>query len=538
MSLGEQAAAARLALTNAPALLRSGLLAPARPSTLARMAGSWWNWRASPATLCAAAAARWPGEVAVIDELGQLTYGELDRRAAALADGLAAESGIGQGTAVAMMCRNHRGFLEAAVAAGRLGADLLLLNTELPARALAQLVAKHDISAVICDEEFGRAFEAAEFAGPLVLSWHEGGSEHTIDSLVRKSAPQAPRPHAPGKVVILTSGTTGVPKGVPRTPSAMDTMGIGVTVIARMSLRTKEAMVIAPPLFHGFGLAFLAMAMLMGHTVVLRRKFDPEALLADIERHRVTTMLAVPAMLQRILQLPQNERERYDTSSLRAAFSGAAPLSPALASRFTAVFGQVLYNGYGSSEAGVATVADPADLAAAPGTVGRPVSGVDVRVLGSDGEELPPGAIGRVCVGSSLTFEGYSGGGPKPELTRGLMPTGDLGHRDADGRIFIDGREDDMIVSGGENIFPQEVEHVLAGHDAISEVAVVGVADEEFGQRLKAFVVTRPGSEVSADELKDYLREHLARYMVPKEFVFLAELPRNATGKLLRSKLT
>jgi fatty-acyl-CoA synthase len=200
------------------------------------------------------------------------------------------------------------------------------------------------------------------------------------------------------------------------------------------------------------------------------------------------------------------------------------------------VFGDVVYNLYGSTEVAWATIATPEDLRAAPGTAGRPPLGTVVKLLDGDGHEVKPGDGGRIFVANELVFEGYTGGGSK-EIVGGLMSTGDVGHFDAGGRLFVDGRDDEMIVSGGENVFPREVEDLLADHEQVEEAAVIGVDDDEFGQRLKAFVVPRNGAALSADMVKGYVKENLARYKVPREVVFLEELPRNATGKVLKREL-
>jgi acyl-CoA synthetase (AMP-forming)/AMP-acid ligase II len=247
-------------------------------------------------------------------------------------------------------------------------------------------------------------------------------------------------------------------------------------------------------------------------------------------------LLAVPTMLARIMTLAEERRDAYDTSSLRMIVSGAAPLAPELAKAVMDRFGPVLYNGYASTETGSGTLATPADLRTAPGTVGKPMAGVKLRILDDQGQELPTGETGRIFIGSPLLFEGYTGGGSK-EVIDGLMSTGDLGHLDPQGRLYIDGRDDDMILSGGENVFPQEVEDLLSAHDAVADAAVFGVADEQFGQRLAANVVLLEGADVSEDELKEFVRGHLARHKVPREIEFVEDLPRTSTGKLRRSEL-
>jgi len=534
---------AGFALETVRALARARVLAPVRPDRLVRMAAAVRASGITPATACAVSAARYPEQRAIIDERGTLTYRELEHRVVALASVLGRELGVGPERGLAVMCRNHRGFVEAMLAATRLGADVLLLNTEFPGPQLREALAGYRIGAVVCDQELTGAFDQAGYAGPRVIAWAEGGGPSgaasggpALEDLIARGGEPPPRPRRRSRIVILTSGTTGRPKGAPRTPSLRALIGPMTTLLSQLPLYAREPMLIAPPLFHGFGLSYLALALFLGSTLVLRRRFDPEATLADIAEHRVATLAVVPVMLRRILQLPPEVRLRHDTSSLRAVMSAGAPLAGALATDAMSAFGDVVYNLYGSTETGFGAVAGPADLRAAPGTVGRAPFGTTLKILDDRGVPVRSGATGRIFLGSELVFEGYAGGGSK-EMIDGLMSTGDVGHLDGDGRLFIDGRADDMIVSGGENVFPQEVEDVIAQHDDVAEVAVVGVPDDEFGQRLKAFVVRRAGADPSVDELKAYVKAQVARYKVPREVVFLDELPRNAIGKVLRSRL-
>ena len=510
---------AGLTLRALRALRRAGLLGPVRPDRLARIAAAPLRLGLGPATIVASGAARHPDHPALVDERGSLTYEQLDRRGAAIAAGL----DVRPGSALAVMCRNHRGFVEALLACSRRGADLLLLNTEFSARQLAEVLDRERPAAVVHDEEFGEAFEGSDL---------KRVSEVTLDELAERGGSTSSRRR--GRLVILTSGTTGTPKGAPRKPSVRAMVGPMTALLSQVPLRAREPMLVGPPFFHGFGFAYLALGLFLGSTILMQRRFDPEAALAAIERHRATSFIGVPVMHQRTMQLPEEVRRRYDTSSLRTLISAAAPLSPALAEALMDEFGDVLYNLYGSTETGFGAIAGPADLRAASGTVGRPPFGTTLKILDDDHRELGPGETGHIFMGGELVFEGYSGGGSK-ETVDGLMNTGDLGHLDEEGRLFIDGREDDMIVSGGENVFPGEVEDVLARHEQVEDVAVTGVEDEEFGQRLRAYVVTASG--LSEDELKAYVKENLARYKVPREVVFVDELPRNPTGKLLKSKL-
>jgi len=237
-----------------------------------------------------------------------------------------------------------------------------------------------------------------------------------------------------------------------------------------------------------------------------------------------------------MLELGEETIAKYDTSSLKVIAVSGSVLPGELATRAMDAFGDVVYNLYGSTEVAWATIATPEDLRAAPGTAGRPPMGTVVKLLDADGHEAGPGEGGRIFVANEMVFEGYTGGGNK-EIVRGLMSTGDVGRFDAGGRLFVDGRDDEMIVSGGENVFPREVEDLLADHPEIEEAAVVGVSDEQFGQRLKAFVVAREGAELEEDEVKAYVKANLARYKVPREVVFMEQLPRNATGKVLKREL-
>jgi fatty-acyl-CoA synthase len=277
--------------------------------------------------------------------------------------------------------------------------------------------------------------------------------------------------------------------------------------------------------------------MSLGSTTILRRRFDPKATLAALAEHKAEALVVVPTMLQRIVKLPEDEIRAFDTSALRVIFAAGSALPPDVGNRAMELFGDVIYNLYGSTEVAVATVATPDEWRKAPGTVGRAPVGCRVALYDSDGARITaPDTIGRIFVGSGLRFTGYTGGGSKEEID-GLLSSGDVGHFDAAGLLFIDGRDDDMIVSGGENVFPAEVEALLVEHPAVADAAVIGVPDDEFGQRLKAFVVVRDGHEIGADEIREHVRANLARHKVPRDVEFLGELPRNATGKLLRKQL-
>jgi fatty-acyl-CoA synthase len=396
------------------------------------------------------------------------------------------------------------------------------------------VVEREGTAGLVYDREFADAVHDARVGQVCVVA--EGGGEDTSlgELIATRVETPLPPPALAGRAVILTSGTTGTPKGANR--PAPSSMGPMAALLSAIPLRAREATLISAPLFHAWGFAHMLLATALSSTIVLRRRFEPLDAVRALADQRANVLVVVPVMLQRMLEADADERRRLDLSSLRViAVSGSALPGP-LANRVMDAFGDTLYNLYGSTEVAWATVAEPADLRAAPGTAGRPPRGTVVKILDEHGQELSAGASGRIFVGSEMLFEGYTGGGDK-DRRGGLMSTGDVGHFDPHGRLFIDGRDDDMIVSGGENVFPGEVEDLLAGLPEIREVAVVGVADDEFGQRLRAVVSLHPGADLSEAQLQEHVRTRLARYKVPREVVFVDQLPRTATGKILKREL-
>jgi acyl-CoA synthetase (AMP-forming)/AMP-acid ligase II len=549
---------------NVGTLLSSGLIRPMRPDHLIRFGRLYLAWGPTPALGYMVGELARPDETAVIDELGALTFKEMNRRTNALAHALADE-GVGEGDRVAVMCRNHRGFIDATVALSKLGAHCLYLNTSFAGPQITDVVKREEATAIIYDQEFTNLVADAAEGRKTYLAWQdpEGGGDNgsrttdaaaskasqdgerrpsgrpdvddSLEHLIRRGDPSDPVPPSePGRTVILTSGTTGTPKGASRqSPTSLDP---AAALLSKIPLHAGEVTMIAAPLFHAWGFAHFVLAMGLGSTIVLRRKFDPEQTLAATAEHRATALVVVPVMLQRILELPEEMRDRYDLRALRVIAVSGSALPGSLATAAMDAFGDIVYNLYGSTEVAWATIATPEDLRAAPGAAGRPPRGTIVKLYDEEGSEVPKGDNGRIFVGNEMMFEGYTGGGSK-EVINGLMATGDVGHFDRGGRLHVDGRDDDMIVSGGENVFPAEVEDLLSGHKAVADVAVYGVDDEKFGQRLKAAVVKRKGQDASEKELKDYVKANLAGYKVPREIDFVDELPRTATGKILKREL-
>jgi fatty-acyl-CoA synthase len=514
----------------------SGLARPQRPDRLVRALAAYGRLGPTPAAGYTTNAIMRPNEQAIIDELGTLTFGEVHDRTNALANAWL-DAGLGEGDGIAIMCRNHRGFIEATVAASKIGAHALYLNTAFAGPQLTEVVQREKPTAVVYDQEFAELLEDAGKRRKRFIAWVDDDSppDPTLEELIESGDSEAPVPPAePGRVVILTSGTTGTPKGATR--KQPEGLSPAIALLSRIPLKAGERTMIAAPLFHSWGFAHFTLGMALHSTYVLQRKFDPEGTLSAVAQHECTSCPMVPVMLQRILDLPEDVRGKYDTSSLRTVPVSGSALPGDLALKFMDEFGDVVSNLYGSTEVAWATIATPADLRAAPGTAGKPPLGTTIRIYDEDGRELPRGETGRIFVGNDMLFEGYTGGGSK-DMIDGLMATGDVGYLDDQNRLFVEGRDDDMIVSGGENVFPQEVEDLIARQDGVEEVAVIGVDDEKFGQRLKAYVVKKKGASVTEESIQQAVKSNLARYKVPREVEFIDELPRNATGKVLKREL-
>ncbi len=497
----------------ASSMWRAGMLSPPTPTTSWRMLRAGAALPTGLGRVLAVSAARWPLRIALHDDHGPLTYRALSDAVDAAALAFDESFDVGAGRRIGVMARNGRNFVVAVFAAARLGADVVLLNTDFRGAALESTIRSQRLSLVIADPEFADLIAAT--------------GTPVADPGMRSTRGTLPTPDREGALVLLTSGTTGNPRGVPRDPDIGALLSMVTTVLDRTRLRAGSRTVIAVPLFHAFGLATMGLTLGLGGTVVVRSRFDPVATIDQCVRHRAHALMVVPAMLPRILDADLTPDSRVPGVVL----SGGSALSPATAQRFTARFGDVLFNGYGSSEVALATLATPSDLRRRPGTVGRPVTGVRVAVVGDDGRPTPTGTTGRVFVGGDSSVAEYVGGASK-DVHDGLVATGDLGSLDADGLLHIVGREDDMIVSGGENVYPQALENALAGHPGVTDACAFGVPDTRFGQRLVALVVT--AKDVTSTDLHDHLHSRVSRFERPRDIVFVDTIPRNAAGKVDR----
>ncbi|MET4166833.1 MULTISPECIES: acyl-CoA synthetase [Gordonia] len=519
-------------------LRRAGLVDPTRPKELLTTVK-----RAKIIGPCAAAVAHgadeYPEAGAVADEHGELTFGELNAHANALANHLLS-SGIKPGAVIGVIARDHRGLLTTMSAAGKAGFRLAMMNTGFGKTQFAEVAEREKIVAMLYDEEFTDLADSLPADTLRIVTWIDGNRPigdgvRTLDDIVDSGdSSTPPEPPEWGGLVILTSGTTGLPKGAQR--SKMSPFASAL-LLDRIPIPQRSAMVIVSPIFHSTGFALWGVGTALGNKTVVMRRFDAEKTLAAIAEHKAEVLVAVPTMLHRMVALGPDVIGKYDVSSLKIIVLAGSALSPTLSEAVQDTFGDVLYNLYGSTEVAIATVAQPKELRLAPGTVGRAPVTSRLALFDDDGKRISGTNVrGRLFVRNGAPFEGYTDGRNK-EIIDGYMSTGDMARFDEHGLLHIDGRDDDMIVSGGENVYPLEVENLLGRHPDIDDVAVIGVDDDEYGKRLRAFIVVAEHANPTPEDIKAHVKGHLARYKVPRDIVFTDELPRNPTGKLVRRHL-
>lgn len=528
---------------------QAGVLGTMGPGAITKALSSVYRWDFLPAGLLGIAAGRDPHHTAIIDDGGSLTYEELHERSTALARALR-HGDIKQRDRIGVLSRNHRGFIMALCAHGRLGTDLVLLNTGASSEQTLSVIKEQKLDFLFIDEEFTHLLPEDFNQCPVAVSWFE---YYNDTSAVRegwtsmqemlKTAPPANWPTAElpqrprrGRVIILTSGTTGTPKGAKR-PEPRSWMP-AAAIMSRIPLRQRRPAYLAAPLFHTWGFATAQLCIALRSTMIMRRRFDPNDSLRIIEAHSPHTIFLVPTMLQRMMEVLPDD---YDVkaSSLKIIASCGSAIPEGIVKKTLERFGPVLYNQYGSTEVSWATIANPEELKANPTTAGRAPLGTRVHILDEEGNRVPDGETGRIFVGNDMLYEGYTRPGADKAVIDGMVCTGDLG-RIENGLLYISGREDDMIVSGGENVFPRETEDALSELAGIRECAVAGVPDERFGQALVAWIVREDSPEGEAltnEQIRNYVKQRLSKFSVPRETVFIDELPRNAVGKVMARML-
>ena len=519
-------------------MIAAGAFGIEPPQNLAAMVADIRRW-GEVGMIPALNARRAPDRLAIIDDEGSITNSELNDAVNAVANGLLA-MGVRGGDGVGVLARNHRWFSIANYACARVGARTIMLNTEFSGPQIRDVSEREGAKLIIYDDEYAEAVTLAEPALGKLRAFvpgdePSGSTDETLAELIaRSSTDPAPKATKRSAIIILTSGTTGTPKGATRhTPPTLAPVG---GILSSVPFKGGEITALPSPMFHAIGYLHAAIAATLGSTLVLHRRFKAATVLEDIAIHKATAVVVVPVMLSRMLDALETMDPKPDLSSLRIVFVSGSQLGAELATRAMKDLGPVIYNLYGSTEVAFATIARPQDLKRNPATVGPVVRGAKVKILDDHGKELPQGQVGRIFVGTPMPFEGYTGGGNK-QVIDGLLSSGDVGYFDSDGLLYVSGRDDEMIVSGGENVFPAEVEDLISGHPDVVEATAIGVDDKDFGARLRAFVVPREGVDLTEDTIKEYVREHLARYKVPREVIFLAELPRNPTGKILKREL-
>jgi fatty-acyl-CoA synthase len=476
-------------------------------------------------------------KAAIHDRHGSVTWADLDRRTNQVAR-LMASSGVRPGDRVAAILRNGREAVEVVIAAQKLGVEASPVNTWAKPAELGAILDQAEPAMLFCDARHAEQLEPVRPQGIPVVVVGEPGSvqdAEPYDVAVDEQPGSPPAPFARGRgsarVIIHTSGTTGASQG--RRPGGQrPRLTEFAGLLERVPLHREDVILCPAPLFHAFGMLAFSLTTLLGATLVLPDRFDPEESLDLIPRHRVTACAMVPLMLRRIVSLPDKTLGAADLSTVRIILASGSAISQALRERVAQVFGDVLYDLYGSTEAGWVAIATPEDIRDRRGTVGRPVAGIDVATFGHDGERLPPGEAGELHVRSGARFEGYLGDAEASER-EGYLALGDLGRLDEKGYLRVEGRQDEMVVVGGENVYPIEVEEALSALDGVQDVAVLGVEDEEYGYVLAAFYE----GDADPETVEKAAREALASYKVPRTIQRVDELPRTATGKVLKREL-
>ena len=486
-----------------------------------------------------------PDKDCVLDGDRRYTWREFDEETNRLGHALAARGGAGG--RVACMLGNGAEYLVTQQALARIGGTAVQIGYRSKAAEIAYFLTNAEPQAAVVGAQYLPVFaeamgQANQHPRVIVVGATSSPShgDRWEDATARFDGATAPRPGGDGGggVIVYTSGTTGKPKGAARNWKQTGLTSV-VDLMVQVGMNHDDRHLVACPLYHSAAPAFVAMMMSLGASVVLLNHFEPEAALELIARERITSTMMVPTMLHRMASLPDEVRKKYDTSTLRWVMSGAAPLPTETARQFQDRFGPLLWNFYGATETGTVTLAGPRDHLMRPGTVGRALRGNEVRLLDDEGHDVGLGQVGEMYVRNSMLIAGYhkNQDATSSSLREGFFSVGDLARADADGYYYMESRKHDMVISGGVNIYPREIEDHLHTHPAILDVAVVGVPDPEWGESLRAFVVVRPGATLTAVEVGDYCRTALADYKRPRQVVFLAELPRNPTGKILKREL-
>jgi fatty-acyl-CoA synthase/long-chain acyl-CoA synthetase len=474
-----------------------------------------------------------------------LTWAELEARSNQLANVLLAH-GAGRGSKVVWCGQNSIPVVVMVNAARKVGTTAVPLNYRLSDEEAAYVVDHCDATIAFVDADMAPMFGRIQADIPKVSTVLVYGGDvpegmADAEGLMAQAPTSEPAAVEPGATMIYTSGTTGKPKGALRTGAGDPTQV--QAMIALIGYTPDDVYIPTGPLYHSGPGGFMGIALVLGQTIVIQRRFDPEDWLRLVDRYRITSTFSAPTPIRMVCSLPDEVKAKYDTSSMRRMIANAAPWSFALKQMYVRDFPpESLFEVYGSTELGVNTVLEPADQLRKPGSCGKPAPGVEVRLLDDDGNEVTgigPDHPGELFVRSASVFADYYKQHDKYEADmRGEFHTvGDIAYRDEEGFYFICDRKKDMIISGGMNIYPAEIEAALEAHPDIYEAAVFGIPSEEWGETVHAVVVARPGSSLGEADVVAFAREHLASYKIPRSVSFQDELPKTGSGKILKREL-
>lgn len=462
-------------------------------------------------------------KIAIVDENETLTYKELLSQSKKIFMILKEKYQLRSGHKVGFLCKNHSWFIKALFAVSQSGADIYLLNTEMSSRQLNNILDKSDFHLIIYDFEMNPLIDGSSYQKDKLLSYHD--SLPALNNLLHQYSHENHKimRSSTSKVVMLTGGTTGASKAAAHKPSLYNYLNPFVALITRLKLVKYDTAYIATPIYHGYGIGVLLLFIALGKKVVIHKGFDAHKACQLIHDHHVEVVTVVPLMIYKMLK-----HNADDMKSLACIASGGAELNPKLVQETFSKLGDVLYNLYGTSESSLNIIATPQDLRYSANTLGKKIKGVQLKVLDKNGNEVKAGDVGQFCIRNRWSMRSKN----SP-----WIKTGDLGYRDKNGYYFLCGRVDDMVVSAGENVYPADVEQVLRNHPQVEDAVVVGISDEGFGQRLKAFILPSESSNLTAEELLEWLRPRVARFQMPKEITFVNEMSYTSLGKIDKKQL-
>jgi len=494
------------------------------PRGLFRLIASILRSKTNLMALLDFAARTYPQKTAIIEGTRAISYQALYQETLQLAAQLQKKYQLKAGQKVGLLCKNHIPFVQSLFALSMLGVDVYLLNVSMNVSQLENLLEKHSFKAIIQDEQGAVLLSKSSFK-QVQIHTHTP-LPNSILELAKTATPAnyKLRKSSAGKLIILTGGTTGNFKTAVRKPSLFTFLNPFFALLNQLNLGTYRSVYILTPIYHGFGVAALLISIILGVKIVLSQQFKAEIAAQLMLQHQVEVLVLVPIMLQRLLQQDLNNFQ-YN----KVILSGGAALNPTLVKQTSELLPNQLANLYGTSEAGFCVMATGKYLQQYPTTIGKKIKGVEIKILDKNKQELPLRKVGMLCVKSSWTMTNKADQ---------WIETGDLAYMDHNGYCFLCGRIDDLVISGGVNVYPVELEHILLQHEAIFQAAVIGISDVEYGQRLKAFVSLHQGHQLNLLTLKKWLKNKATGAQKPKEIVFLENIPLTALGKVDKKKLS